>query len=175
MGHEVRARGRARARARARRPPPPSLSPHSGDRRTQARARARLPTSTRAPSPTRLAPRAPRARAQFIELKNTNAAIEEAGAGRDPARLPRVYGLGQTYEIIGMHFYALHYYQKATTLRPYDSRMWVATAACYEKLERWADAIRAYEVRGAEARARRRRIGAEGFRPARRARGCVCA
>ena len=68
------------------------------------------------------------------------------------------YGLGQTYEIIGMHFYALHYYQKATTLRPYDSRMWVATAACYEKLERWADAIRAYEVRGR----RRARAAAEG-------------
>ena len=77
------------------------------------------------------------------------------------------YGLGQTYEIIGMHFYALHYYQKATTLRPYDSRMWVATAACYEKLERWADAIRAYEVRASGGG---RRVGVEVARVRARAR-----
>ena len=34
---------------------------------------------------------------------------------------------------------------KATTLRPYDSRMWCAMGQCFETLERTADAIRAYE------------------------------
>jgi len=27
------------------------------------------------------------------------------------------YGLGQAYELLGMHHYALHYYQRATALR----------------------------------------------------------
>lgn len=34
------------------------------------------------------------------------------------------YGLGQTYEILQMHFYSLYYFRKATALRPYDARMW---------------------------------------------------
>ena len=46
------------------------------------------------------------------------------------------YGLGQTYEILAMPFYALFYYRKATTLRPYDARMWCAMAGCYKQLER---------------------------------------
>ena len=41
---------------------------------------------------------------------------------------PRRYGLGQTYEILGMTYYALFYYRKATALRPYDARMWCAMA-----------------------------------------------
>ena len=39
----------------------------------------------------------------------------------------RRYGLGQTYEILAMPYYALFYYRKATALRPYDSRMWCAS------------------------------------------------
>ncbi|CAN0519174.1 unnamed protein product, partial [Laminaria digitata] len=27
------------------------------------------------------------------------------------------YGLGQTYEILQMHFYAIYYYRRATALR----------------------------------------------------------
>jgi len=42
------------------------------------------------------------------------------------------YGLGQTYEILQMHFYSLHYFRKATALRPYDARMWCAMGQCYE-------------------------------------------
>lgn len=34
------------------------------------------------------------------------------------------YGLGQTYELLHMPFYALHYYRQATQLRPHDARMW---------------------------------------------------
>ena len=39
------------------------------------------------------------------------------------------YGLGQTYELLCMPAYALHYYRSATLLRPGDARMWCAAAA----------------------------------------------
>lgn len=41
-----------------------------------------------------------------------------------------------------MHLYSLHYYQRATSLRPYDSRMWSALANTYEKLGRRPEAIK---------------------------------
>lgn len=43
------------------------------------------------------------------------------------------YGLGQTYEMLVMPYYALFYYRKAAQLRPNDARMWVClrnTACC---------------------------------------------
>ena len=55
------------------------------------------------------------------------------------------YGLGQTYEILTMYFYALFYYRKATALRPYDARMWCAMAGCYKLLQRKPEAIRCYQ------------------------------
>ena len=36
------------------------------------------------------------------------------------------YGMGQTYEMLHMPFYALHYFRRATQLRPQDARMWCA-------------------------------------------------
>jgi len=50
------------------------------------------------------------------------------------------YGMGQTYELLGEPYYAINYYQKAAALRPNDSRMWAALAACYEKVKRYANA-----------------------------------
>lgn len=50
------------------------------------------------------------------------------------------YGLGQTYEVLDMLSYALHYYQQATALKPYDTRMWLALAQVYEKLGRRREA-----------------------------------
>lgn len=41
------------------------------------------------------------------------------------------YGLGQTYELLAMPHYALHYYRRASLLRPADARMWCAMAQCY--------------------------------------------
>ncbi len=35
-----------------------------------------------------------------------------------------------------MHQYALHYYRKASALRPYDARMWCAVAGCYESVSK---------------------------------------
>ena len=67
------------------------------------------------------------------------------------------YGLGQTYEMLEMHHYALHYFQRAAALkyvctytisanvRPYDVRMWTAVGGCYEKLGRLPEAIKAFK------------------------------
>ena len=43
-----------------------------------------------------------------------------------------------------MFFYALYYFRKATTLRPYDSRMWCALANCYQNLDKKQEAIKCY-------------------------------
>jgi anaphase-promoting complex subunit 8 len=53
-------------------------------------------------------------------------------------------GLGQTYEALKMHYYALTYYQRATAIRPYDGRMWCAMAECYEYLDQDLAAIKCY-------------------------------
>lgn len=55
------------------------------------------------------------------------------------------YGLGQAYELLKMPFYTLYYYQKATSLRPYDTRLWGALGKIYEELDRLADAAKCYE------------------------------
>ncbi|CAN0190685.1 unnamed protein product, partial [Hapterophycus canaliculatus] len=55
------------------------------------------------------------------------------------------YGLGQAYEILQMHLYAIYYYRRATALRPYDARMWIAMGQCLEKLGKRAEAISTYE------------------------------
>ena len=84
---------------------------------------------------------------EFVELKNTNAAIEAYRRAVDinPRDYRAWYGLGQTYELLEMYFYALHYYRKATTLRPYDARMWCALAGCYYHLNRVQEAVKCYE------------------------------
>ena len=43
-----------------------------------------------------------------------------------------------------MHFYSLHYFRKATALRPYDARMWCAMGQCYECLEKYSEAVKCY-------------------------------
>lgn len=55
----------------------------------------------------------------FLEMKNTGAAIEAYRRAVDinPRDFRAWYGLGQTYELLQMYFYALYYYRKATTLR----------------------------------------------------------
>lgn len=53
-------------------------------------------------------------------------------------------GLGQTYETLKMHYYALNYYQRATAIRPYDGRIWCAMGQCYESLDQDLAAIKCY-------------------------------
>ena len=59
---------------------------------------------------------------EYIELKNTHAAIESYRRAVDVNRKDyrAWYGLGQAYEVLDMSFYALYYYQRAAGLRPYD-------------------------------------------------------
>ena len=54
------------------------------------------------------------------------------------------YGLGQTYEMLKLHFYCLYYYKRAQELRPHDSRMLVALGECYERMDRQVDAMKCY-------------------------------
>ncbi|CAM9937352.1 unnamed protein product, partial [Phaeothamnion confervicola] len=84
---------------------------------------------------------------EFLELKNTGAAIEAYRRAVDinSKDYRAWYGLGQTYEILQMYLYTLYYYRKATTLRPYDARMWTAMGSCYERLGRRGEAVKAYE------------------------------
>lgn len=44
------------------------------------------------------------------------------------------YGLGQTYEIIGMLKHSLYFFKQAQLLKPFDSRMIIAVGNVYEKL-----------------------------------------
>lgn len=72
---------------------------------------------------------------EYVELKNTHAAIESyrraVGMSRDSVAIfctdlatdinkkdyRAWYGLGQAYEMLEMHFYALHYFQRAAALK----------------------------------------------------------
>ena len=44
-----------------------------------------------------------------------------------------------------MHLYALFYYQRAASLRPFDSKMWHAVGSCYDKIGRPLPSIKAYK------------------------------
>ena len=51
---------------------------------------------------------------EFVEMKNHNAAIEayRRAVDIDPRDYRAWYGLGQMYEMLHMHFYALYYNDK---------------------------------------------------------------
>lgn len=84
---------------------------------------------------------------EFVELKNSNAAIESYRRAVDTNNkdFRAWYGLGQAYEVLDMHLYSLYYYQRACSLKPLDKRMWQAIGNCCEKLEEYEDAIKAYK------------------------------
>ena len=73
-----------------------------------------------------------------MEMKNTNAAIQSYRQAIEVNRRDyrAWYGLGQTYEILKMHYYCLYYFKQAQELRPSDSRMLVALGESYEKLDK---------------------------------------
>ena len=80
-------------------------------------------------------------------MRNTEAVIQayRRAVDIDNKDYRAWYGLGQTYEILTMHSYALYYYRKAVILRPSDARMWVALGQCYQKLKKTDEAIASYE------------------------------
>lgn len=97
---------------------------------------------------------------EFMEMKNTPAVaqlnlrddriVEAIDAYRTAVTINQRdyrawYGLGQTYELLSLHYYALFYYRRAMLLRPEDARMWCAMAQCYDLMGRRAEALRCYE------------------------------
>lgn len=84
---------------------------------------------------------------EYVELKNTHAAIESYRRAIDINRKDyrAWYGLGQTYEVLEMHLYALFYYQRAASLRPLDHKMWQAVGSCYSKVGRLKQSIKAFK------------------------------
>lgn len=85
---------------------------------------------------------------EYVELQNITAAVEAYRRAVDvnPRDFRAWYGLGQTYELMHLPYYALYYFRRATQLRPEDARMWSAMGLCYEcnalKLE--SEALRCY-------------------------------
>lgn len=55
------------------------------------------------------------------------------------------YGVGQTYEILRLPLFALHYYKRAQLIIPEDGRILVAMAEMYERLNRYDEALRCYK------------------------------
>ncbi|KAL7274786.1 Anaphase-promoting complex subunit 8 [Rhizina undulata] len=84
---------------------------------------------------------------EYVEMKNTHAAIEAYRRAVDVNRKDyrAWYGLGLSYEVLEMHYYALFYFQRAAAIRPYDSQMWQAMGACFDRMNRPAEAIKAYK------------------------------
>ncbi|KAF2728163.1 anaphase-promoting complex subunit CDC23 [Polyplosphaeria fusca] len=84
---------------------------------------------------------------EFVEMKNTHAAIESYRRAVDVNRKDyrAWYGLGQTYEMLEMHSYARFYYDRAAALRPYDPKMWMALGQCYSKMGKVTNGIFAYK------------------------------
>ncbi|OWP05265.1 anaphase-promoting complex subunit [Marssonina coronariae] len=82
---------------------------------------------------------------EYVELKNTHAAIESYRRAVDVNRRDyrAWYGLGQTYEVLEMHAYALWYYKRAAGLRPWDGKMWMAVGTCLQKMGRDLEGIKA--------------------------------
>jgi anaphase-promoting complex subunit 8 len=82
---------------------------------------------------------------EYVELKNTHAAIESYRRAVDVNRRDyrAWYGLGQAYEMLQMHTYSLWYYKKAAGLRPWDGKMWMAVGSCLQKMGRERDGIKA--------------------------------
>ena len=82
---------------------------------------------------------------EYVELKNTHAAIESYRRAVDVNRKDyrAWYGLGQTYEVLEMHAYALWYYKRAAGLRPWDGKMWMAVGSCLQKMGRDLEGIKA--------------------------------
>lgn len=54
------------------------------------------------------------------------------------------YGLGQTFEILGMFKHSLFFFKQAQLLRPFDSRLIIAVGNVYEKLKNIEMAFQSY-------------------------------
>jgi anaphase-promoting complex subunit 8 len=84
---------------------------------------------------------------EYVEMKNTHAALESYRRAVDVNRKDyrAWHGLGLTYEMLEMHSYALFYHQRAAALRPFDAKTWQAVGACFARIGKTENAIRAYK------------------------------
>lgn len=57
---------------------------------------------------------------EYLEMKNTNAAIESyrTAVDIDPKDFRAWYGLGQSYELNSLYSYAAYYYGRAANAKP---------------------------------------------------------
>lgn len=92
---------------------------------------------------------------EYLEMSNTHAAVESyrRAVGESTVAWPRKflsefpdvnkkdyrawYGLGQAYSLLGMHHFAVHYFQTASVLRPGDVSIWDGLGVCYEEIGRY--------------------------------------
>uniref|UniRef100_A0A803P692 Cdc23 domain-containing protein n=1 Tax=Cannabis sativa TaxID=3483 RepID=A0A803P692_CANSA len=80
---------------------------------------------------------------EFVEMKNTPAAVDAYRRAIDinSCDYRAWYGLGQAYEMMGMRFYALHYFKKSVFLQrmildcgsPWLSAMKLTSFTCFEE------------------------------------------
>ena len=84
---------------------------------------------------------------EYLEMKNTNAAIESyrTAVDIDKKDFRAWYGLGQAYELNSLYSYSTYYFYQACCAKPTDSRMWAALSNCLEKLGKPEDAGKAAE------------------------------
>ncbi|CAG8691811.1 2066_t:CDS:2, partial [Racocetra fulgida] len=77
---------------------------------------------------------------EYVELKNTHAAVVSYKRAINPKDYRAWCGLGQTYEMLKMPYYAIYYYQRSSALR-----MWLRLGALYEQLSVPHESIKAYK------------------------------
>ncbi|KAH9416628.1 Anaphase-promoting complex subunit 23 [Dermatophagoides pteronyssinus] len=87
---------------------------------------------------------------EYIELKNTNAAIQayRSAIKCNEQDYRAWYGLGQAYEILKMPTSSLYYYSKALFLKPNDTRFILALGQTFEKISRYEEAANCYARAG---------------------------
>ncbi|CDY36901.1 BnaA06g16860D [Brassica napus] len=86
-------------------------------------------------------------RVEDMDLYSNVLYAKEASVDINPCDYRAWYGLGQAYEMMGMPFYALHYFRKSIFFLPNDSRLWIAMAKCYqtEQIYMLEEAIKCYK------------------------------
>lgn len=57
------------------------------------------------------------------------------------------YGLGQAYELLGLPYYALHYFRRATQVRPLRSQSWKLEQSVLEEPKNWISIMPEFYVK----------------------------
>ena len=75
---------------------------------------------------------------ELVELRNPSAALAvyQQAACKNTTSNRGWHAMGQLFELINQHAFAVYYYEKAAKNDPSDSRIYKALASCYTKLNR---------------------------------------